>query len=103
MGKKSSGANLFMLYSVLVITVASSLFSTAYSTVTNSTLTNSSTANLGDITTEVFTDSDFSGNSTTINENVPLLEDPFQDSISSMIFSEERGNSSGYMIEICEH
>jgi hypothetical protein len=70
---------------------------------TNSTSTNSSTANLGDITTEVFTDSNFSGNSTAINENVPLLEDPFQDSISSMIFSEEEGNSSGYMIEICEH
>jgi hypothetical protein len=103
MDKKSSGANLFMLYGVLVISVASSLFGTAYSTMANSTSTNSSTANLEEFTTEVFTDSNFSGNSTTINENMPLLEDPFQDSISSMIFSEESGNSSGYMIEICEH
>ena len=97
MDKKSSCANLFLLSGLLVISVASSLTGTAYPTVTNSTSTNSSTA------TEVFTDSNFSGNSTAINENVPLLEDPFQDSISSMIFSEEEGNSSGDMIEICEH
>jgi beta/gamma crystallin len=103
MDKKSSCANLFLLSGLLVISVASSLSGTAYPTMTNSTSTNSSTANLGDITTEAFTDSNFSGNSTAINENVPLLEDPFQDSISSMIFSEEEGNSSGYMIEICEH
>jgi hypothetical protein len=103
MDKKSYYVNLFLLSSVLVISVASPLYGTAYSTMTNSTSTNSSTSNLGDITTEVFTDSNFSGNSTAINENVPLLEDPFQDSISSMIFSEGDGNSSGYMIEICEH
>ena len=103
MDKKSSCTNLFLLSGLLVISVASSLSGTAYPTMTNFTSTNSSTANLGDITTEVFTDSNFSGNSTAINENVPLLEDPFQDSISSMIFSEEEGNSSGYMIEICEH
>ena len=103
MDKKSSCTNLFLLSGLLVISVASSLSGTAYPTMTNFTSTNSSTANLGDITTEVFTDSNFSGNSTSINENVPLLEDPFQDSISSMIFSEEEGNSSGYMIEICEH
>jgi Beta/Gamma crystallin len=103
MDKKSSCANLFLLSGLLLISVASSLSGTAYPTMTNFTSTNSSTANLGDITTEVFTDSNFSGNSTSINENVPLLADPFQDSISSMIFSEEEGNSSGYMIEICEH
>jgi hypothetical protein len=103
MDKKSSCTNLFLLSGLLVISVASSLSGTAYPTMTNSTSINSSTANLGNITTEAFTDSNFSGNSTVINENVPLLEDPFQDSISSMIFSEEEGNSSGYMIEICEH
>ena len=103
MDKKSSCANLFLLSGLFVISVVGSLSGTAYPTMTNSTSTNSSTANLGDITTEVFTDSNFSGNSTSINENVPLLEDPFQDSISSMIFSEEEGNSSGYMMEICEH
>jgi hypothetical protein len=103
MDKKSSCANLFLLSGLLLISVASSLSGTAYPTMTNFTSTNSSTANLGDITTEVFTDSNFSGNSTSINENVPLLADPFQDSISSMIFSEEEGNSSGYMMEVCEH
>ena len=103
MDKKSSCANLFLLSGLFVISVVGSLSGTVYPTMTNSTSTNSSTANLGDITTEVFTDSNFSGNSTSINENVPLLEDPFQDSISSMIFSEEEGNSSGYMMEICEH
>lgn len=103
MDKKSFYVNLFLLSSVLVISVASPLYGTTDSTMTNSTSINSSTSNLGDITTEVFTDSNFSGNSTAINENVPLLEDPFQDSISSMIFSEGEGNSSGYMIEICEH
>jgi hypothetical protein len=103
MDKKSSCANLFFLSGLLLISAASSLSGTAYPTMTNFTSTNSSTANLGDITTEVFTDSNFSGNSTSINENVPLLADPFQDSISSMIFSEEEGNSSGYMMEVCEH
>ena len=48
-------------------------------------------------------DDNFSGNSTLINENIPLLDDPFQDSISSMIISEVENQSSGYMVEICEH
>jgi hypothetical protein len=86
-----------------VISVLSSLFSTTYATITSSTLTSPRVVIPVNSTTEVFTDSNFSGNSTTINENVPLLEDPFQDSISSLIFSEEGKGSSGNMIENCEH
>ena len=84
-----------------MISVLSSLFSTTYATITSSTLTSPRVVIPVNSTTEVFTDSNFSGNSTTIN--VPLLEDPFQDFISSLIFSEEGKGSSGNMIEICEH
>lgn len=84
-----------MLSGALVISVLSSLFSTTYATITSSTLTSPRVVIPVNSTTEVFTDSNFSGNSTTINENVPLLEDPFQDSISSLIFSEEGKGSSG--------
>lgn len=103
MNKRLFYSKLFMLSGALVISVFSSLFSITYATITNSTLTSPRVVIPVNSTTEVVTDSNFSGNSTTINENVPLLEVPFQDSISSLIFSEEENGSSGNMIEICEH
>jgi hypothetical protein len=103
MNKRLLYSKLFILLGAAVLGSLSSLSSTTYATIGNSTLMNPPATIPVNITTEVFTNSNFSGNSTALNENVPLLEDPFQDSISSLIVSEEGNNSSGYMIEICEH
>lgn len=93
-----SYSKLLMLFVVLVIGMVGSSVTTTYATATNST-----TAISSNLTAEAFMDDNFSGNSTLINENIALLDDPFQDSISSMIISEVGNQSSGYMVEICEH
>jgi Na+-translocating ferredoxin:NAD+ oxidoreductase RnfG subunit len=93
-----SYSRLLMLFGVIVIGMVGSSVTTTYGTATNST-----TAVSSNLITEVFMDDNFSGNSTLINENIPLLDDPFQDSISSMIISEVENQSSGYVVEICEH
>ena len=98
MDKGLSYSKLFMLSAVFVIGMLGSSLSNAFASVTNSTATASS-----NLTTEVFVDSNFDGNSTVISENIPLLEDPFQDTISSMNITNTGNQSSGYMIEICEH
>ncbi len=98
MGTQLSYSKLFMLSTVLSIGTIGSSIGTIYATASNST-----TAPSSNLTTEVFADSNFGGNSTTINENIPLLEDSFQDAISSMNITETGNQSSGYMIEICEH
>jgi hypothetical protein len=99
-----SYSKLLMLFGVIVIGMVGSSVITTYGTATNSTTsTNSTAAVSSNLITEVFMDDNFSGNSTLINENIPLFDDPFQDSISSMIISEVENQSSGYMVEICEH
>jgi hypothetical protein len=66
--------------------------------------TNSSAASTKyGLITEVFTDMNFTGASAFVNENIPLMGEPFHDSISSMIISEGVNQSSGYMVEVCEH
>lgn len=54
-------------------------------------------------TAEVFIHKNFTGNSTTINENVPIIKGQFQDSISSLIISTHQNQNSRYMVEVCEH
>jgi hypothetical protein len=91
-------SKLFMLSAVFVIGMIGSSLSNEFASATNSTAAAS-----GGLTTEVFVDSNFDGNSTVISENMPLLEDPFQDTISSMNITNSGDQGSGYMIEICEH
>jgi hypothetical protein len=93
-----SYSKLLMLSGVIVIGMVGSSVTT-----TNAIATNSTTSVSSNLTTEAFVDDNFSGNSTLTNENIPILDDPFQDSISSMIISEVENQSSGYMVEICEH
>lgn len=93
-----SYSKLFMLSTVFVIGMIGSSLSTSFASATNSTAAASN-----GLTTEVFVDSNFDGNRTVISENMPLLEDPFQDTISSMNITNSGDQSSGYMIEICEH
>jgi len=99
-----SYSKLLMLSGLIVIGIVGSSNTTTNAIATNSTTaTNSITSVSSNLTTEAFVDDNFSGNSTLINENIPILDDPFQDSISSMIISEVENQSSGYMVEICEH
>lgn len=93
-----SYSKLLIFSGVIVIGMVGSSVTTTYATATNSTTSVSS-----NLTTEAFVDDNFSGNSTLINKNMPLLDDPFQDSISSMIILEVENQSSGHMVEICEH
>ena len=95
MGIQLSFSKLFMLSAVLAIGTISSSIGTTYATASNSTTasnfttaSNSTTATSSNLTTDVFVDTNFGGNSTTINENIPLLEDPFQDAVSSMNITE---------------
>jgi hypothetical protein len=52
---------------------------------------------------QVFIHKNFTGNSTIIDQNTPIIEGKFQDSISSLIISIDENNTSGYMVEVCEH
>ena len=52
---------------------------------------------------QVFIHKNFTGNSTTIDQNTPVIKGQFQDSISSLIISTDENNTSGYMVEVCEH
>jgi len=52
---------------------------------------------------QIFIHKNFTGNSTIIDQNTPVIEGKFQDSISSLIISIDENNTSGYMVEVCEH
>lgn len=52
---------------------------------------------------QVFIHKNFTGNSTVIDQNTPYIEGQFHDSISSLIISIDENNTSGYMVEVCEH
>jgi hypothetical protein len=52
---------------------------------------------------QVFNHKNFTGNNTTITQNTPLINDQFQDSISSLIITIDGNRSAGYMVEVCEH
>lgn len=52
---------------------------------------------------QVFIHKNFTGNNTIIDQNTPEIEDEFHDSISSLIISIDENNTSGYMVEVCEH
>lgn len=56
-----------------------------------------------DFAAQVFIHKNFTGNNTIIEENTPIIKGPFQDSISSLIISTGNNNTSGYMVEVCEH
>ena len=122
MDKVSSNLCLFIIFSVAIVTwyIGLSVIS-AFATVDNSTLSISNRTNLPDrnidgvdtnntlnnfsthSTVDIFIHKNFTGNSTTISENIPILQGDFQDSISSLIMNTGQNTSSGYMIEVCEH
>lgn len=52
---------------------------------------------------QVFIHKNFTGNNTIIDQNMPTLKGQFHDSISSLIISTGNNNTSGYMVEVCEH
>lgn len=52
---------------------------------------------------QVFVHKNFTGNNTIIDQNTPMIDDEFHDSISSLIISIDENNTSGYMVEVCEH
>ena len=52
---------------------------------------------------QIFIHKNFAGNNTIIDQNTPVIEGQFQDSISSLIISIDENNTSGYMVEVCEH
>ena len=122
MDKVSLNLSLFIIFSVAVVTGCIGLLViSAFATVDNSTLITTNGTNLPErdiesidtnntlnnfsinFTADIFIHKNFTGNSTTISENIPVLEGDFQDSISSLIINLDQNTSSGFMIEVCEH
>lgn len=122
MDKVYTNLSLFIILSVILVsgfTVLSVI--SAFATADNSSSNSSNRTNLPDINidststnntlnnisshfiADVFSHKNFTGNSTTISENVPVLKGDFQDSISSIIISINQNTSSGFMVEVCEH
>lgn len=52
---------------------------------------------------QIFIHKNFTGNSTIIDQNTLVIKGQFHDSISSLIISTDENNTSGYMVEVCEH
>lgn len=87
---------------LLIIGISYTVNDSFSTTMNNATMNNATMNNSSQFLVQGFIHKDFTGNSTFINQNTPLLNGTFNDSISSLIIS-IGNNNTGSMIEVCEH